>query len=149
MAKKTPEDHQSNSRLGALGELVVQTFLTEYCDFVYPTQDKHPADIMFELSNAKYTVQVKSRRETKEGKYVFASEPSRSMSNVYKNYHTDILAFVFFNKDHKLIFFQANTSSQNYFTFSKNIITDTMELDSFQECLNQLNQIPVLNPLFK
>ena len=68
MAKKTSEDHQSNSRLGALGELVVQTFLTEYCDFVYPTQDKHPADIMFELSNAKYTVQVKSRRETKEGK---------------------------------------------------------------------------------
>tara|TARA_B100001093_G_scaffold192641_2_gene185164 strand:- start:874 stop:1320 length:447 start_codon:yes stop_codon:yes gene_type:complete len=147
--KKSSEDHQNNSRLGALGELLVQAFLIQYCDFVYPTQDKHKADIMCELSNAKYTVQVKSRRETKEGKYVFAAEPSRSMSSVYKNYHVDILAFVFFGKQHKRIFFKANTSTQNYYTFQNNNITDTMELDSFQECLNQLNQIPVLNPLFK
>ena len=101
MARKSSEEHQANSRLGALGESLVQTFLLEFCDFVYPTQDKHPADILAEVSNCKYTVQVKARRETKEGKYVFATETSRSMSDVYKNYHCDILAFVFVNKEYK------------------------------------------------
>ena len=66
---KSSEDHQSNSRLGALGESLVTTFLLEYCDWCYPTQDKHPADLLLELGSAKYTVQVKTRRETKEGKY--------------------------------------------------------------------------------
>ena len=65
---KSSEQHQSNSRLGALGESLVQTFLLEYCDWCYPTQDKHPADLLVELGSAKYTVQVKTRKETKEGK---------------------------------------------------------------------------------
>ena len=70
MAKKTSEEHQANSRLGALGESFVQTFLLEHCDWCYKTQEKHPADLIVELGSAKYTIQVKSRRETKQGKYV-------------------------------------------------------------------------------
>ena len=49
---KSSEQHQSNSRLGALGESLVQTFLLEYCDWCYPTQDKHPADLLVELGSA-------------------------------------------------------------------------------------------------
>lgn len=147
MPRKTSEDHQNNSRLGAFGESLVQTFLLEYADFVYPTQDKHPADLMVEFANAKYTVQVKSRRESKEGKYTFASETSRSMSETYKNYHCDILAFVFFSEEHKRIIFKPNTTSQTYFTFDKKIITPTLEIDSLQETLDTLSQVPVLNPL--
>jgi len=70
MAKKTSEQHQANSRLGALGESFVQTFLLEHCDWCYKTQEKHPADLVVELGSAKYTIQVKSRRETKKGKHI-------------------------------------------------------------------------------
>ena len=146
---KTSEDHQSNSRLGALGESLVQTFLLEYADWCYPCQEKHPADLLVEFANAKYSVQVKSRRETKEGKYTFASENSRSMSDVYKNYHCDILAFVFFSKEHKRIIFKPNTTSQTYFTFDSKIITPTLEIDSLKETLDNLSSVPVLNPLIK
>ena len=149
MARKSSEEHQANSRLGALGESLVQTFLLEFCDFVYPTQEKHPADLMMELGRAKYTVQVKARRETKEGKYVFATETSRSMSDVYKNYHCDILAFVFVNQEHKRILFKPNTSSQTYYTFDKKIIKPDMEIKSLQETLDALSQVPVLNPVIK
>ena len=100
-----------------------------------------------EVSGGKYTVQVKSRRATKEKKFVFAAENSRSMSETYKNYRCDILAFVFFYGDEKRIMFKANTSSQNYFTFDKKIITDNMELDSLQETLDALNSVPVLNSI--
>ncbi len=147
MPRKTSDQHQANSRLGALGESLVQTFLLEYADFCFPTQEKHPADLMVEFGNAKYTVQVKSRRATKEKKFVFASENSRSMSDTYKNYTCDILAFVFFYDDQKRIMFKSNTSSQNYFTFDKKVITDTMELDSLQESLDTLSAVPVLNPI--
>ena len=101
MPKKTSDQHQNNSRLGALGESLVQTFLLEYADFCFPTQEKHPADLMVEFGNAKYTVQVKSRRATKEKKFVFAAENSRSMSDTYRNYSCDLLAFVFFYDDQK------------------------------------------------
>ena len=147
MPRKTSDQHQANSRLGALGESVVQTFLLEYADFCYPTQEKHPADLMVEFGNAKYTVQVKSRRATKEKKFVFAAENSRSMSDTYRNYSCDLLAFVFFYDDQKRIMFKSNTSSQNYFTFDKKVITDTMELDSLQESLDTLSSVPVLNPI--
>ena len=147
MPRKTSDQHQNNSRLGALGESLVQTFLLEYADFCFPTQEKHPADLIVEFGNAKYTVQVKSRRATKEKKFVFAAENSRSMSGTYKNYHCDILAFVFFYNDQKRIMFKSNTSSQNYFTFDKKIITDTMEIDSLQESLDTLSSVPVLNPI--
>jgi len=147
MPRKTSDQHQNNSRLGALGESLVQTFLLEYADFCFPTQEKHPADLIVEFGNAKYTVQVKSRRATKEKKFVFAAENSRSMSGTYKNYHCDILAFVFFYNEHKRILFKSNTSSQNYFTFDKKIITDTMEIDSLQESLDTLSSVPVLNPI--
>ena len=147
MPRKTSDQHQANSRLGALGESLVQTFLLEYADFCFPTQEKHPADLMVEFGNAKYTVQVKSRRATKEKKFVFASENSRSMSDTYRNYSCDLLAFVFFYDDQKRIMFKSNTSSQNYFTFDKKVITDTMELDSLKESLDTLSSVPVLNPI--
>ena len=147
MPKKTSDQHQANSRLGALGESLVQTFLLEYADFCFPTQEKHPADLIVEFGSAKYTVQVKSRRATKEKKFVFASENSRSMSDTYRNYSCDLLAFVFFYDDQKRIMFKSNTSSQNYFTFDKKVITDTMELDSLQESLDTLSSVPVLNPI--
>jgi|TARA_R100000030_G_C3194930_1_gene109368 hypothetical protein len=146
---KTTEDHQNNSRLGALGESFVQTFLLEYCDWCYPTQEKHPADLLVELGSAKYTIQVKSRRETKEGKYVFAVENSRALSEVYKQYHCDILAFVFFGELGKHIKFQPNNSTQQYYTFTKEIITPTLELDSFKETLDTLSSVPIINPLLK
>jgi hypothetical protein len=43
--------------------------------------------------------------------------------------------------------FKANTSSQNYFTFDKKIITDNIELDSLQETLDALNSVPVLKSI--
>jgi hypothetical protein len=145
--RKTSDQHQANSRLGALGESLVQTFLLEYADFCYPTQEKHPADLLTEFGRSKYTVQVKSRRATKEKKFVFAAENSRSQSETYRNYHCDILAFVFFDGDEKRIMFKANTSSQNYFTFDSKVITESMELDSLKETLDNLSSVPVLNPL--
>jgi hypothetical protein len=102
---------------------------------------------MVEFGSAKYTVQVKSRRATKEKKFIFAAENSRSMSETYKHYNCDILAFVFFDGDEKRIMFKANTSSQNYFTFDKKAITESMELDSLKETLDNLSSVPVLNPL--
>ena len=48
---KTSEDHQSNSRLGALGESLVQSFLLEYADWCYLCQEKHPADLLVEFGN--------------------------------------------------------------------------------------------------
>ena len=102
---------------------------------------------MVEFGSAKYTVQVKSRRATKEKKFVFAAENSRSMSDTYRNYTCDILAFVFFDDDKKHIMFKANTSSQNYFTFDKKSITDDMELESLKETLDSLSSVPVLNPI--
>ena len=147
MVKKTSEQHQSNSRLGAYGEALVQTFLLEYCDWCYPTQEKHPADLLVELGSAKFTVQVKTRKETKEGKYVFATENSRNMSEVYKQYNCDIFAFVFFSKSGRRIKFQPNNSTQTYYTFSNKSITPTLEIDSLKETLNQLSSVPVINSL--
>jgi hypothetical protein len=147
MTKKTSEQHQSNSRLGAVGESLVRTFLLEHCDWCYPTQEKHPADLIVELGSAKFTVQVKTRRETKEGKYVFATENSRNMSKVYNQYHCDILAFVFFSKTGKRIFFKSNTTTQTYFTFDAKSITDDMEIATFQETLDHLTSVPIINKL--
>jgi|TARA_B100000085_G_C18427707_1_gene465456 hypothetical protein len=147
MGSKTTEDYQSNSRLGALGESLVQSFLLEYCDWCYATQEKHPADLLVELGSAKYTIQVKTRRETKEGRYVFAHENSRSLSKVYKQYHCDILAFVFVGSAGKRIKFKPNNTTQNYFTFSNKDITDDLELASFQETLDVLSSVPMIKPL--
>ena len=144
---KSSEQHQSNSRLGALGESLVQSFLLEYCDWCYTTQDKHPADLLVELGSAKYTVQVKTRKETKEGKYVFAHEPSRAKSEVYRHYHCDIYAFVFVGARGKRIKFQPNNTTQNYFTFTNKQITDTLEIDSLQETLEALSSVPKINKL--
>ena len=144
---KSSEQHQSNSRLGALGESLVQTFLLEYCDWCYTTQDKHPADLLVEFGSAKYTVQVKTRKETKEGKYVFAHEPSRAKSEVYRHYHCDIYAFVFVGARGTRIKFQPNNTSQNYFTFTNKQITDTLEIDSLQETLEALSSVPKINKL--
>lgn len=147
MSAKTSEDHQANSRLGALAESLVQTFLLEYCDFCFPCQHKHPADLICELGPALYTVQVKGRNKTEQGKYVYAHENSRSKSETYKNYHCDILAFVFFPD--KRILFKPNVSAQTYFTFNKKIITEDLEIQSFKDTLSVLSEIPVVKPIFK
>ena len=147
MPTKTSEDHQNNSRLGALAESLVQSFLLEYCDFCFPCQEKHPADLVCELGSAMYTVQVKSRNRSPEGKYVYATENSRTQSEIYKNYNCSIIAFVFFPD--KRIYFMHNNSSQTYFTFNQATITPTMELDSFQATLNSLSSVPVMRPLLE
>ena len=145
MTKKTKDQNQSSTRLGALGESLVKTFLLEYCDFVYDTMPLHPADLLCELGPAKYTVQVKSRSKTQEGKYVYATESSRSQSKVYQQYHYDIIAFVFMPD--KRILFKPNNTSQTYFTFNSDIITPDLEIDSFKETLDVLSQVPELSPL--
>lgn len=142
---KTKEQNQSSSRLGALGESLVKTFLLEWCDFVYDTMSKHPADLLCELGPAKYTVQVKSRNRTREGKYVFATENSRNQSKIYQHYHYDIVAFVFM--PNKRILFKPNNTSQTYFTFNEDIITPELEINSFKETLDVLSHVPELNPL--
>jgi len=145
MPTKSSDEHQRNSRVGAFAESLVQTFLLEYCDFCFPCQDKHPADLVCELGPAMYTVQVKARSKTPEGKYVFVSDNSRNQSQIYKNYHCDILAFVFMPE--KKILFKANSSSQTYFTFDQKIFHDTLEIDSFHETLKTLSEVPVIRPI--
>lgn len=145
MPTKSSDEHQRNSRVGAFAESLVQTFLLEYCDFCFPCQDKHPADLVCELGPAMYTVQVKARSKTPEGKYVFVSDNSRNQSQIYKNYHCDILAFVFMPE--KRILFKANSSSQTYFTFDQKIFHDTLEIDSFHETLKTLSEVPVIRPI--
>ncbi len=145
MPTKSSDEHQRNSRVGAFAESLVQTFLLEYCDFCFPCQDKHPADLVCELGPAMYTVQVKARSKTPEGKYVFVSDNSRNQSEIYKNYHCDILAFVFMPE--KRILFKANSSSQTYFTFDQKIFHDTLEIDTFHETLKTLSEVPVIRPI--
>ena len=145
MSAKTAEEHLNNSRLGAYAESLVKTFLLECCDFSYETQSKHPADLICELGSARYSVQVKARRKTKEGKYVFATESHRKQSKTYQRYNVDILAFVFMPE--KRILFKAGSDNQTYFTFDQSMIVLEMELQSFQDTLNQISAIPVLNPL--
>ena len=84
MPTKSSDDYQRNSRVGAFAESLVQTFLLEYCDFCFPCQDKHPADLVCELGPAMYTVQVKARSKTPEGKYVFVSDNSRNQAKFIK-----------------------------------------------------------------
>lgn len=145
MPTKSSDEHQRNSRVGAFAESLVQTFLLEYCDFCFPCQDKHPADLVCELGPAMYTVQVKARSKTPEGKYVFVSDNSRNQSEIYKNYHCDILAFVFMPE--KRILFKANSSSQTYFTFDQKIFNGKLEIDSFHETLKTLSAVPVVRPI--
>ena len=145
MPTKSSDEHQRNSRVGAFAESLVQTFLLEYCDFCFPCQDKHPADLVCELGPAMYTVQVKARSKTPESKYVFVSDNSRNQSEIYKNYHCDILAFVFMPE--KRILFKANSSSQTYFTFDQKIFHDTLEIDTFHETLKTLSEVPIVRPI--
>ena len=145
MPTKTAEDHLNNSRLGAYAESLVKTFLLEYCDFAYETQNQHPADLIAELQNAMFTVQVKARRQTKQGKYVVANEGHRKLSTTYKKYNVDILAFVFMPE--KRVMFMPGTSKQSYFTFNESVLTPDLEIQSFQQTLNEISQIPVLNNL--
>jgi hypothetical protein len=147
MSAKTTEDHLNNSRLGAYAESLVKTFLLEYCDFAYDTMEKHPADLMAELGSARYSIQVKARNKTPEGKYVFATENSRNQSETYRRYYVDIIAFVFMPD--KRILFKSNADSQTYFTYNQDIIQPNLEIKSFQDTLNQISSIPILNPLLK
>jgi len=146
MPRKSSDEHQANTRLGALGESLTKSFLLEWCDFVYDTCEKHPADLLCELGPAKYTVQVKTRKRTPEGKYVYAtSEKFRQKSQIYQYYHVDILAFVFIPS--KRVFFKPNNSQQNYWTFTDKIITPNMELETFTESIKSCECVPVIRPL--
>ena len=147
MPNKTSEDHLNNSRLGAYAESLVKTFLLEYCDFAYETQSKHPADLICELGSARYSVQVKARNITPQGKFTFAAENSRKLSETHKKYNVDILAMVFM--PNKQIMFKPFADSQTYYTFNEDVIKQDMELQTFQDTLNQLSSIPVLNTLIK
>lgn len=147
MPNKTSEDHLNNSRLGAYAESLVKTFLLEYCDFAYETQSKHPADLICELGAARYSVQVKARNITPQGKFTFAAENSRKLSETHKKYNVDILAMVFM--PNKQIMFKPFADSQTYYTFNQDVLSPDMELQTFQDTLNQLSSIPVLNTLIK
>ena len=147
MPNKTSEDHLNNSRLGAYAESLVKTFLLEYCDFAYETQSKHPADLICELGSARYSVQVKARNITSQGKFTFAAENSRKLSETHKKYNVDILAMVFM--PNKQIMFKPFADSQTYYTFNEDVLQPDMELQTFQDTLNQLSSIPVLNTLIK
>ena len=145
MPTKTAQDHLNNSRLGAYAESLVKTFLLEYCDFAYETQSKHPADLICELSSARYSVQVKARNITPQGKFIFAAENNRKLSETHKKYNVDILAMVFM--PNKQIMFKPFADSQTYYTFNQDVLSPDMELQTFQDTLNQLSSIPVLNNL--
>ena len=145
MPQKSNEQQNQAKRLGILGETIVQAFLLEHADFCYPTCDSHPADLIVELGSALYKVQVKSRNPSKEGKFTFPIEAYRKISKTHANYHCELLAFVFLPS--KRIYFKANTASQQYYIYSKKHIKKDMEIISFQEALNQLSSIPVLNSL--
>ena len=142
---KTNQDNHNAKRLGSLGESLVKSCLLEYSDFCYETCESHPADLIVEFGNALYKVQVKSRNRSKEGKYTFPIESHRSKSDTHRNYHCDIYAFVFFPE--KRIIFIPNASNQRYFVFQASAMVDNMELDSLQETLGSLSQIPVLDNL--
>ena len=119
--------------------------LTDEVILMQETMEKHPADLIIELGSARYSVQVKARSKTPEGKYVFATENSRSQSETYRRYNVDVIAFVFMPD--KRILFKTNADTQTYYTFNKGVIIPGMELDSFQDTLNQLSDIPILNKL--
>lgn len=144
MSKSITENHNAK-RLGSLGESLVKSCLLEYSDFCYETCESHPADLIVEFGNALYKVQVKARNRSKEGKYTFPIESHRSKSDAHRNYHCDIYAFVFFPE--KRILFIPNSSNQRYFVFQASAMVDNMELDSLQETLGSLSQIPVLDNL--
>jgi len=144
MSKSNQENHNAK-RLGSLGESLVKSCLLEYSDFCYETCESHPADLIVEFGNALYKVQVKSRNRSKEGKYTFPCENHRQKSDTHKNYHCEIYAFVFFPE--KRILFIPNLSSQKYFIYQESNIVDGMELNSLQDTLGSLSQMPVLDNL--
>ena len=143
----TTSQNQQNSakRLGTLGESLAQSCLLEYADFCYPTTDGHPADLILEISNALYRVQVKTRNESKEGKYTFPLETHRTKSDIHANYKCDLLAFVFMPD--KRIIFRANTSNQQYFAYRKKDLVENVEYLSLIESLNSLSSVPVVNSI--
>ena len=147
MSTKTAEDHLNNSRLGAYAESLVKTFLLEHCDFSYETQSKHPADLICELGSARYSVQVKARNITPKGKFTFASENSRKLSETHIKYNVDILAMVFM--PNKRIMFKPFADAQTYYTFDEAALVENLEIESFKNTLNQLSSIPILNSLIK
>ena len=49
----------------------------------------------------------------------------------------------------KQIMFKSFGDSQTYYTFNESVLAPNMELETFQDTLNQLSSIPVLNSLIK
>ena len=145
MPNISQNQQNSANRLGTLGESLAQSCLLEYADFCFPTTDGHPADLILEISNALYRVQVKTRSMSKEGKYTFPLETHRSKSDIHANYKCDLLAFVFMPD--KRIIFKANISAQQYFVYTTKNLIDNIEYLSLTESLNSLSSIPVVNSI--
>ena len=147
MPKKSHEQENTAKRLGQLGESVVQSFLLEHALFCYKTCEGHPADLIVEFgNNSLYKVQVKARNRSEEqSKYTFACESHRSKADSHKEYHYDIIAFVFLPS--KRIIFRANSSNQNYYVFYDKHLTESIELQSLDEALKALSSYPRRIPL--
>jgi len=147
MPKKTKEQLNNAIRIGSYGELLVQSFLAEHCQFVYPTCYGHPADLIVEMgNNSLFKIQVKSRNRGREGKYAFPLENHRNQAESHRTYHCDILCFVFLPS--KRFIFKPNTTQQKYYVFTDKHISEGVELTSFQETLEALASVPTINSLF-
>ena len=135
MPKKTKEQLNNAIRIGSYGELLVQSFLAEHCQFVYPTCYGHPADLIVEMgNNSLFKIQVKSRNRGKEGKYAFPLENHRNQAESHRS--------------SKRFIFKPNTTQQKYYVFTDKHISEGVELTSFQETLEALASVPTLNSLF-
>lgn len=147
MPRKSHEQENTAKRLGLLGESVVQSFLLEHALFCYSTCEGHPADLIVEFgNNSFYKVQVKARNRSEEkGQYTFPLETHRSKADSHKEYHCDIIAFVFLPS--KRIIFRANTSNQNYYVFYDKHLTQGIELESLDDTLKALSNYPKRIPL--
>ncbi len=146
MTKKTTQELNYATRLGRLGESIVQAYLLEWCDFVICSDHITPYDLILDHNNRLYKVQVKtvSKSKTKSGKrYKFqADRPQRS--ELYYKSRNDLYALVFYPE--KICLFKPNIGNQKYFTFSK-APTKEEEFESLQQALEDLNNAPILKPI--
>jgi|TARA_R100000231_G_scaffold50965_4_gene43124 hypothetical protein len=145
MPKKTNNQKNHAQRLGAFGESLVKSILLVNADFVTETCFGHPSDLFVEFgNNSLFRVQVKTRSAIK-GAWTFPFENHRKQSDTHRDYHNDILAFVFM--PNKRVLFKPNATFQKYYKFNEKVIVDNMELDSLRETLAALSNVPEIQEL--